>query len=238
MAVISLIVAVASVAIPYMQQGRALKQQQKQFDELQQEALSVKLDPHVSGMVRITGKDLGPLGNFVQIPWELTISNTGSRQVSIADYDLTRGDSSGAMSYSGINGGLLTVDYNPVRYPVTLEPGGMRKFFLIVGITVPDRVLETLKGLNEGKDIDRERATTALAKEGLDLYGNRIDYREFEGGGYIRSIDTQNQNGQRFWCVVHTGRGNSFVVAASEYERPGKVLPNQGLQRTGQGHWR
>lgn len=224
-AVVSLIVAVAAVAIPYIQQRGALNQQQEQFNELQREELSLKLNPHVSGVIRITGSNLGTLGHVVQIPWELTISNTGSRQLSIANYDLTRGQSPGAMFYSGIDGGLLTMDAKSVGYPVTLEPGEIRKFLLFVGITVPEKVFEVLKVLDNGNNIDRAKATAALAKEGLDLYGNRIDYREFEGGSYVLSIDKKNQNGQRFWCAVQTGRGNSFVVSASEYEKPGESGP-------------
>jgi hypothetical protein len=224
-AVISLIVAIAAIAIPYVQQKDALKQQQTQFDELQREDLSVRLNPHMRGVIRVTGTNFRPFGNVVQVPWGLTISNTGNRQLSIANYDLTRGDSPGAMFYTDIDGGLETLDFQPVGYPITLEPGEMRNFLLFVGITVPDKVFEILEGITEGNKVNRELATTALAIEGLDLYGNSIDYREFDGGAYIISVDKQNQNGQNFWCVVHTGRDNRFVVSANEYERPGANAP-------------
>tara|TARA_Y100000815_G_scaffold149905_1_gene135821 strand:- start:2198 stop:2911 length:714 start_codon:yes stop_codon:yes gene_type:complete len=220
-AVISLIVAIAAIAIPYVQQKGALKQQQEQFDELQREDLSMMLNPNMRGVIHVTGTNLGSLGSVVQVPWGLTISNTGSRQLSIANYDLTRGDSPGAMFYSDIDGGVQSLDSQPVGYPITLEPGEMRKFLLFVGITVPDKVLEIIEGITEGNKVDRDVATTALAREGLDLYGNRVDYRELEGGAYTLSVDSQNQNGQRFWFEVHTGRDNRFVVSANEYERPG-----------------
>ncbi|SEN00861.1 hypothetical protein [Halomonas caseinilytica] len=219
-AVISLVIAIAAVAIPYVQQKAALMQQQEQFDKLHREDVSIKLNPYLKGVIYITGTKLERLGSVVQVPWELTISNTGSRQLSIKNYDLTRGDSPGTTFYSDIDGGLLTLGSQPVGYPIILKPGEMRKFLLFVGITVPDKVVEILKGINEGDNIDREVATAALAKEGLDLYGNEVSYKEFEGGAYFLSVDEKNMNGQRFWCVVHTGRGNSFVVSASEYERP------------------
>jgi len=217
-AAISLVIAIAAIAIPY-------KQQQEQFEEVQREELSVNLNPYVSGVVRLTGNNLGPLGHVVQIPWELTVSNTGSRQLSIANYELTRGDSPGATSYSGINGGLVTRDAKPVDFPFTLEPGEMRTFLLFVGITVSDKVFNILKGLGEGENLHRKEVTHALAKEGIDLYGNNVDYKEFEGGAYVLSVDTENQRGQRFWCVVRTGRDNSFLGSATEYARPGANAP-------------
>ena len=218
MAVISLVVAIAAIAIPHMQQKAALKLQKEQFEKLQREELSIKLEPIGRGLVRMTNHDLGPWGNVVQIPWELTVSNTGNRQLSIASYQLTRGEWPGATSYSGIDGGLLTFDDQPVDFPVTLEPGEMQRFIIFIGITVPDQVFSVLNRMSESEsdELDRKKVSVALAKEGVDLYGNKVDYREFEGGAYILSVEGQNQDDQRFWIMVNTGRDNQFSDSAVE----------------------
>ncbi|WP_442489125.1 hypothetical protein [Halomonas litopenaei] len=222
-AVISLIVALAAIAIPYFQQEGALKQQQEQFEALQREGLSVKLSPYVSGEIRLTENDLGLLGHVVQVPWRLTVSNTGSRQLSIARYDLSSVDS--VEYYSGIDGGLVTKNSQPVDLPRTLEPGETQSFFLFIGIIVPRTVYEILKELDEGNDIQRIDATIALAREGVDLYGNKVDYTEFEEGAYHITIDSVNQKAKMFSLTIYTGRDNTFIVSASEYERPGASAP-------------
>lgn len=216
------IIAIAAIAMPYNQQRKALKQQQ-QFDVFQREELSVTLNPHFKGVINVTGTKIGVLGTVVQVPWELTISNAGTRRLSIAGYDLTRGKSPGEMSYSDIDGGLMDLDSKPVGYPITLEAGELRKFFIFVGVTVPDNVYGILEGLVQGHTIDEQVAATSLGANGLDLYGNRVDYREFENGAYITSIDNKNQRGQRFWFTVRTGRDNRFTVSANAYERPAKT---------------
>lgn len=219
---LSLLIAICAIAIPYMQQKGALKQQQEQFEELQREELSLNFSPRVKGEIRLTEHSFGQLGHVIQKAWKLTISNTGSRRVSIVKYSLSRGDSPESTYYTGIDGGVFTKGSEPVDFPVALGPGETQSYFLLVGIIVPKAVYETLKGLEEGKNIQEEEATVALAKEGLDLYGNKVAFTEFEGGAYMLSVDSENQKSQSFWCAIQTGRDNRFFVSASEYERPAK----------------
>lgn len=216
-AIVSLVVALLAIFVPYFQQRNTLEQQNEQFEALQQEELSVELNPYVAEKIYLTQINFEPLGHVVQIPWELTVSNSGHRQLSITKYDLLRTEPSGITSYSGIDGGLLTKESKSVNLPLTLEPGETKIFFLLVGVTVPQDVYNTLKVLNSGKPVQYSEATTALSRIGVDLYGNKLEYEELEGGGYHSYVDTENQKAQKFRCTIHTGRNNTFVVSASKY---------------------
>jgi len=141
-AIISLVVAIAAVAIPYLEQRR-------QFQVLQTEELDVRLNPHTDGPIRIIGNYLGPMGRLVQIPWRLSLSNTGNQKLSITKYSVTTGATPNSTSYSGIDGGMLQSDQKPLDLPLTLDPGESRSFVLFVGILVPPPVYEVLSSLKE-----------------------------------------------------------------------------------------
>ena len=141
-AIVSLFVAIAAVALPYFEQRR-------QFQVLQTEELAVRLNPHTDGPIRISDKNFGPMGRLVQVPWGLTLSNTGNQKLSITRYSVTTGASPNSTYYTGIDGGMLQSDQKPLDLPLTLEPGESRSLVLFIGILVPQSVYEVLSSLKE-----------------------------------------------------------------------------------------
>lgn len=41
-----------------------------------------------------------------------------------------------------------------------------------------------------------------LAKQGLDLYGNKVKYEEYPGGGSLLTIEKEDQKSPIFWYEV------------------------------------
>lgn len=217
MAVISLAVAICAILVAYLQQTYALDEQKRQFQILQKEDLTVRLNPHVDGSIRITSHDLGSLGRVVQIPWEVSFSNTGNQKLSLMQYSMSTGPSPDFTSYSGIDGGIMTADQKTVKLPLLLEPGESRSFVIYVGILVTPNVYDAISIKSSSNVRTNSSLKLALAKQGMDLYGNHVDYQEFPGGEYKMTIDNENQKSPTFWCKVITGRGNVFLTSTTEY---------------------
>ncbi len=209
MAIVSLLVAIAAVVVPYMQQ-------RSQFQALQNEELVVRLNSSMNGPLRLTENSFGPKGHVVQIPWQVTLSNTGYQNLSISKYSITVGASPNSTYYSGVDGGMFTSDQQRVQLPFTLEPGESRSFRVLVGIIVPPRVYEVLSSI-DGK---LSEARMVLAKQGVDLYGNEVNYQEFEGGSYLITLKKGSDKSPIYWFEVVTGRGNVFVTSETAYRWP------------------
>jgi hypothetical protein len=214
MAILSLVVAVATVGVSYFQFG----EQKRQFQVLQSEELTLRLNSHADGPLRITRNNFGQLGFVVQVPWRLTVSNTGNVKLSITEYSITTGSSPDAMFYTGIDGGMLTQEGKAVDLPMVIEPGDSRILIIYVGILVPTKVHEILSAMTDSKP-NTALAVKTLAKQGLDLYGNKVNYAEYPGGESLLTIEKKDQNSPTFWYRAVTGRGNAFLTSATSYGR-------------------
>ena len=159
---------------------------------------------------------MGSYGNVVQLPWKITLSNTGNRQLSVTEYGITRGDSPESIQYSGIDGGLVSNKSEPIVLPITLAAGESRTFYILVGITVSQDAYETLASISETPVTDRT-ATKKLAAKGIDYYGNEVEYTEYEDGSFHFAV-SDVQKAQRFWIRFETGQGNAFYASAMKYE--------------------
>ena len=138
----------------------------------------------------------------MQVPWELTLSNTGNRKLSIVQYDVSMGPYPGAQFYSGIDGGMMGQDGEAVDLPIVLEPGESHFLAIYVGLLVPRSVYAALSSSN-----NRKSATTifeaikVLGKLGLDLYGNRINFTEFQMGHILQQLICNSRTRQLFGFV-------------------------------------
>jgi hypothetical protein len=216
-AISSLLVAIVAIIISFTQQKSAQEIQQKQFNLLQKENLSIQMNPYVDGEIRLTNIKLGPMGYVVQLPWKITISNTGNRNLSILEHLITRGESPESMQYSGIDGGLIENKFTSVVYPFSLEPGVSRTFHVFVGITVPEQIYKTLSSIKEKKNLTDRNVSQIFGRKGIDIYGNKVDYKEFDNKAYHIQIK-ETEKAQRFWIQFTTGKGNVFLATARKYE--------------------
>ena len=217
-AILSLLIAIVAIYVSFSQQETAQEIQQDQFDILQKENISIKLNPYVNGEIRLTEIHLGPIGYVVQLPWKLTISNTCNRQLSIVEHFITRGETPISTQYSGIDGGLIDMNSNPVRYPISIEAGDSRTFYIFVGITVPEQIYNTLLSVKDKKNLTDRNVAQILGRQGIDIYGNNVEYKEFDDKSYTFQIKDK-EKAQRFWIHFTTGRGNVFLATAKKYEQ-------------------
>jgi hypothetical protein len=212
-ALVSLLVAIAAIAVPYIEQRR-------QFRVLQTEQLAIHLNPHADGPFRITKHNFGPMGRVVQFPWQVTLANTGNQKLSITEYSITSGIRPDTTFYSGIDGGMLKPNQDSVDLPLTLDPGESRQFVVLIGIMVTPKVHDILASIKDPKLRTVGYATKALARRGLDIYGNEVTYREYVGGAYQLTVAKENQKSPTFWYRAVSGRGNVFLASAATYEGP------------------
>jgi hypothetical protein len=213
MALLSLIVSVAAFIIPY-------REQKHQFEIIQSEILTVKLNPHIDGDLRITDINLGQMGRVIQFPVGLTISNTGNQKLSIINYDVWVNSSMGLTKYSEINGGIEDTKNTRVILPIVLEPGESKIFTLYVGIIIPPEASKLVTPINNEIYTNINKALVILAKAGIDFYGNNVDYQEYPEGGHTLSVTPENQKSPIIWFQAFTGRGNTYLSSGSWYSIP------------------
>lgn len=209
MGVLSFIVALAAVIVPYFQQKSHL-------ENLQQEELKVILNPAVDGPLILTSHDYGEQGRVIQMPWQLTISNTGNRQLSIISKRLSRGETPDSVFYTGIDGGIVTEDFKPLKLPLKLESGESKSYYLYVGTMVPKQVFEILYNINEGKPVSDRAAMKVLGEHGMDIYGNKVEYHGNENGK-VSIIFKEADKSPTFWLRLSTGKGNNFFASGAKY---------------------
>lgn len=218
LAVASLVISVAAILVPYIQHRSVFNEQKRQFAASQKEELTVHLDPHADGPFRITKYSI-EMSHVVQIPWEVTLSNTGNQQLSVIEYCITLGPPPNfGGSYSGIDGGMFTKEDRAVDLPLAIEPGESRSVLIFVGICVPAEAYGVLSAIEDTNLRTVDHAAIALAKQGLDIYGNKVTYREYAQGSYHVTFEDEAPFSQRFWLRVVTGRGNISVASARLYK--------------------
>lgn len=218
MAALSLLVAIATAIVSCVQQDSALEEQRRQFQVLQKENLAVRLNPYVEGRTTLTGKRFGSAGTLVRSSWGLTLSNTGNQKLSLTQYRISTGASPGALVYTGIDGGLSTDDGTAEKLPIVLEPGESRALLLDIGFLVPAEVYSALSSIEKPELLSAESVRIELARRGLDLYGNTVQFKEFPGGGASITANSSNQKSPTIWLQITTGRGNTFTISGAPYQ--------------------
>jgi len=207
--ILALFVALVAVVVPYIQQS-------KQFEAQQTESLNVILNPAVNGPLLLTDHNYGDMGQVVQMPWELTISNTSNRQLSIINKRISVGDSPDSQYYTGIDGGIYTLDYQRTDLPIKLEAGESKVYYIYVGAMIPKVPFEIMHKLNAGNSVTDRDAMRALGKAGIDIYGRPVKYQDHGDDTFMIEFNPSDTS-PIFWINLYTGNGNRFYGAAAKY---------------------
>jgi hypothetical protein len=102
-AIFGLLVAVAAVIVPYVQSERDKKEQ-----------LTIIARREESGVIRLSA-DESKL-KAVQIPWILTLSNTGRTKLSIVSYRVAQLRYGGQIFFFGLDGGMSDLENRCPKY--------------------------------------------------------------------------------------------------------------------------
>jgi len=212
LALASLIFSWKAVAIS----DSALKEQRRQFEEVQSEKLVIRLTPMPYDPIWLTEIKLGPEGQVAVTPWRLTLSNTGQQKLSIINYEISEGDKPGSKYYTGINGGIWDGKMQRIDLlsePISIEPGETRIYIVHIGILIKPEVAKVLgKNIDLGTRMVTEPAKL-LATNGLDLFGNEVEFQQFANGVVLTMLT--NEATPTYWCQLTTGRNNIFVGSGS-----------------------
>lgn len=120
---------------------------------------------------------------IMSVYWELTISNNGTMDLSVIDYDIAQIDEdSGPLSYSHMQQGIYTLKEGqlvPVQFPIAVAAGHSQALFLKVGILMDENAYKLVKtkfkveGQANVKSIE-----DFLRLEETDFYGNAFTKQE------------------------------------------------------------
>lgn len=207
--VLSLILAISSLSFSFLQYRESI-------------AELVSIEASIGyGQIQLTDTDFGLDGSVVQVPWQLILSNTGSRRISITNYrvlELVENPQTGEIApryYSDIQGALLDSNNNPIDLPWMLDSGESKKFRVYVGLLADVEAYKILADEQEST-LSVRNARLALGRKGIDIYGNRVDFHEFPNGTY-RWSSSSEAHSPVFLFEFETGRDNKLSAIASEY---------------------
>jgi hypothetical protein len=135
-ALFGLLVALAAVFVPYFQ-GEADKR----------EHLTIVATPEgTGGVIRLSADE--SKSRAVQIPWIVTLSNTGRTKLSVVSYRVAQlTHSAGVMLFPGLDGGASDRENKAVSFPLTLDAGESVSFRLHLGFVPNDVIAKALKSM-------------------------------------------------------------------------------------------
>lgn len=206
-AIIGLIVAIAAIIVPFYKDKAD-----------SQEALSITATPETGGGILRLSNNMEK-SRAIQIPWVITLSNTGKVKLSITSYSIQKIEGQGISYFPGLDGGATDSTNSPFPFPQTLDAGESIAFRLHIGFLPTKEVGKILRNmLNEHGPVDYHSGFIALAKKGLTFYGGSASYQEFpNAGGTMVSIDSSSYKNDPIYKVSFiSGRGNKFPIITSE----------------------
>jgi hypothetical protein len=159
---------------------------------------------------------------IVAVEWNGLIANNGSTPVSIVDYDLTRSPKRSALiMHSRMDLGLYTTDGRELELPFLLEPGHATPFRLRTGILADSIVSRTLsEEYKVGDHPPFRELWRNLARDSLDVWGNRVGFTEYSDSAYIfRGPDPAEQKADPFILMLRTARGREIIASFAPYEQ-------------------
>ncbi len=175
--------------------------------------------PAKNSMIHLSRVGSGELGFLITAPFEFTLTNTGNRRLSITQYEIYALNSwGGKYWYSGIDGGLLDSKGNPLHLPLVLDIGVSNKGYILVGMLASDVAIRTLQAINPSSStISRRDLDVALAKHGIDLFGNKVVLKDYGSDSYIIEGPGLAKKLPKLIVVFHSGKGVVISAEASWY---------------------
>lgn len=205
-AILGLVVAIIAIFFPYYK------------DEADsQEALSISASPEAGSEILRLSDNLEK-SRAIQVPWVITLSNTGKVKLSVTSYSVQKIEGQAVSYFSGLDGGTTDASNKPFPFPQVLDAGESISFRLYLGFIPPKKVEATLREmLTKEGPVSYDKGFVKLAQQGLTLYGGSATYKEIPSAGYMITRDSiMNDKDPVYQVSFSTGRGNQFRIYASE----------------------
>ena len=206
-AILGLIVALAAVVVPLLKDNQD-----------KQEQLTIVAKPEGSGgIIRLSSNE--SKSNAVQIPWIITLSNTGRTKLSVVSYRIAQLTYEGMMFFTGLDGGISDRNNKPMTFPVILGDGEIVSFRLHLGFEPTIQISQLLKKMYRiNGPLDAHKTFLALAEKSLTIYGGKASMLKYEDDSYKVSIDPNSlQNVPIYNVAFLTGRNQEFSIKCSAY---------------------
>ncbi|MGA1872019.1 MAG: hypothetical protein ACMUJM_26175 [bacterium] len=214
----SLLIAIVSLAVSIIALGHTFWQSWKQ----EKEELIIRVAPNVEGFpIKLSSIDLGKEGHVIYLPFKMNVTNSGHKTLSIIEHRIFQLVGEGPIEqnkkyYTGIDGGLFNLNGTKAKIPITISQGETIAYIVYVGVLVKTDVMETLKSYN-GKTLSRRTMYKILGRDGMDIYGNTVDYHENKDGSFSFGVKDSSSNIPIFVFQWKTGKGNKFVSLGGDY---------------------
>ncbi|WP_321479987.1 hypothetical protein [uncultured Bacteroides sp.] len=156
--------------------------------------------------------------NWVSIPtlWECIITNNGQQTVSLIDKQIKQVNFDGVLIYdSGLDLRLMK-DNKSFSFPINISPGESVKFYMKVKVLMNSKAVRVLvKKADKLNDLTLRKIQYFLAKDSIDVFGNKID-PIFQDDKLIFSLP-RVYNQTRYQVDLKTGRGKIINAKLSWY---------------------
>ena len=145
----------------------------------------------INSEIKLTSCNFGEEGKVIQFPWQLVVSNTGNKKISIVDYDVVEVlDSSNIETSIRTNtcmdGGLFDLTGHQVEFPLVLGDGESKKMNLMVGILIDSSIFDLLSEQSEQNEPHLLRNDELiLARHNVDFFGNPLEFTEYDSSTYV-----------------------------------------------------
>ncbi len=183
-----------------------------QSNQAKHEALGFVVRPVADCRTEYHG---GPEAGDIGLCWAVTLANESENRVSVVDYrifDIQEGNTSWIGGFQN----LEAANGIPLTLPVTLDGGEAKEIFVRGGVMVPPAVASAIAKMPEFQDhtfgsLPLGSVQRALAMEGLDFIGNKVDPIVINGR-YSGFSESHQIRGVVNVLTLTTGRGATFSV--------------------------
>ncbi len=210
-ALLSLIVAIAALGHTFWQSWKHEK-----------EELIIRVDSIVENApIRLSSIDFGEEGQVVHLPFRMSVTNSGNRNLSLIEHRIFQLVGEGPIEenkryYAGIDGGLFNLNGTKAKIPISISQGKNIAYITYVGVLVNKDVIETLEPYQD-QALSRRAMSKILGRKGLDIYGNTIEYHEDSDGTFSYKVKDSATRIPVFVFQWKTGKGKKFVSLGGDY---------------------
>ncbi len=164
----------------------------------------------------------GSYPSILDTYWEVILTNNGDKPLSIVDYDIQQVSQHIDLKisdYSYLNGGVFSSPGQAFNLPIQLESGSSIKFYLKVGVLVSKKSSQLImEQYQKNMRILFIDLTNYLAKNKIDLFGNKVD-PILDGDTVIGSSTPMDNRKEQFFSLsVKTSKNNYFRDAFFFYK--------------------
>ncbi|MEN4683826.1 hypothetical protein [Pantoea agglomerans] len=149
----------------------------------------------------------------------LEVSNNMSRPVTIKKIEVELIKDSAAVSYAGMFNPLDQKTSDNLLSPTTISEHSVKKIELRINIPIyyDERVSSCFKKSKPAKLQVEEFGNVIFCyyKNGIDLLGNKVQLKQFEGGGYL--VESSKVNSLNYRVTAITGDNSKMVSLATFY---------------------